>query len=281
LRTVFKFKDKSLPLNQAHVMGILNVTPDSFSDGGHFRQLDQALKQAEQMIIDGAAIIDIGGESTRPGAQAVGLNEELDRVIPVIERLAKNTDVILSVDTSTPTVMKEAAAAGAHLINDVRALQRNGALDMVADLDLPVCLMHMQGTPEDMQNKPEYFDVVDEVSMFLADRLAACASSGIGQEKVLLDPGFGFGKTLEHNLRLINQLPKLLDNDCPLLVGMSRKTMVGAVLDKTVEHRLYGSLALAAASVLHGAFIVRVHDVAETYDVVCMMNAVRAERIIE
>lgn len=281
MRTDFKFKDKSLPLNQAHVMGILNVTPDSFSDGGHFRKLDQAIQQAEQMINDGAAIIDIGGESTRPGAHPVSLDEELDRVIPVIERLAKNTDAILSVDTSSPEVMKAAAAVGAHLINDVRALQRKGALEMASDLGLPVCLMHMQGSPVDMQNKPKYSDVINEVSHFLSGRLEACLSSGIGQEKILLDPGFGFGKTLEHNLRLINQLSQLLDHDCPLLVGMSRKSMVGVVLDKTVENRLHGSLALAAAAVLQGAFIVRVHDVAETYDVVRMTNVVRAERIIE
>jgi dihydropteroate synthase len=277
----FVFKNKSLPLNQAHVMGILNVTPDSFSDGGRFNRQDRALKHAEQMIQAGAAIIDIGGESTRPGAVPVSLQEEMERVLPVVELLAANLDTVISVDTSSPALMTEAAALGAHLINDVRALQRDGALEAAAETGLAVCLMHKQGEPESMQDDPVYADVMNDVCEFFVERIHTCEQAGIAKSKIILDPGFGFGKRLNHNLVLLNRLNQLIIDDCPLLVGMSRKRMIGEVLNKEVDDRLYGSLALAAAAVMNGAWIVRVHDVAETVDVVRMLNAIKQESLNE
>jgi len=278
LDTHYHFNGKSLSRTSAHVMGVLNVTPDSFSDGGRFVGLDQALYQAEAMIEAGAAIIDVGGESTRPGALAVSEAEELARVVPVIEALSARFDTLVSVDTSTPLVMLAAASHGAGLINDVRALQRPGALAAAAQTGLAICLMHMQGQPDKMQNQPRYADVVAEVGAFFQHRLSACAEAGIARDRVLLDPGFGFGKTLEHNLQLLNRLDHLAIDQLPLLVGTSRKSMIGAVLNKPVDERLYGSLATVAAAVLKGAWIVRVHDVAPTVDVVRMLNAVRLER---
>jgi len=265
-----------LDLSRPQVMGILNVTPDSFSDGGRYGQRDAALRHAEAMLQAGATLIDVGGESTRPGARAVSSVEELERVAPVVEAIARELDVIISVDTSTPAVIRETARLGAGLINDVRSLQRDGALDAVADSGLPVCLMHMRGEPTTMQQNPQYPDVVAEVREFLLERLTACAAVGIGAERVILDPGFGFAKTLEHNLSLFKHLQSLHVLGRPLLVGVSRKSMIGKVLGHEVGERLYGSLALAALALSKGAHILRVHDVAQTVDVVRMIAAVDA-----
>lgn len=255
-------------------MGVLNVTPDSFSDGGKFFQKDQALQQARTMIQDGAAIIDVGGESTRPGAAPVSEQEELDRVIPVVEALAADIDAVISVDTSTPSVMRAAAAAGAGLINDVRALERDGALEAANNSALPVCLMHMQGSPVSMQNNPAYQNVVKDVAGYLGERAAACAAAGIARHRILLDPGFGFGKTLQHNLSLLKHLSSLLPMGYPLLVGMSRKSMIGAILDRPVDERLHGSVAAALIAAQSGASILRVHDVAPTVDALKVLKAV-------
>lgn len=265
-----------LDLSRPHVMGILNVTPDSFSDGGRFAARDQALRHAADMVLAGATLIDVGGESTRPGARPVSPVEELERVAPVVETIAAELDVVISLDTSTPAVMREGARLGAGLINDVRSLQREGALQAAAVTGLPVCLMHMLGDPGTMQQNPVYRDVVAEVGEFLAARLAACAAAGIASERVLLDPGFGFAKTLAHNLSLFKRLEVLLELGRPLLVGVSRKSMIGQALGREVDQRLYGGLALAALAVAKGACILRVHDVAETVDVVRMIAAVEA-----
>ena len=272
---IWKIRDIEFDLaEQGMVMGILNVTPDSFSDGGRFSQLDLALQHAEAMVAAGATLIDVGGESTRPGARAVSPLEELERVAPVVERIHRELDVIISVDTSTPAVMRETARLGAGLINDVRSLQREGALDAAAATGLPVCLMHMRGEPGDMQDNPHYDDLVGEVSDFLAERIAQCASVGIAAEKIILDPGFGFAKTLQHNLGLFKHMGALHALGRPLLVGVSRKSMIGQALNRPVGERLYGGLALAALAVTKGARILRVHDVAETVDVVRMIAAV-------
>jgi dihydropteroate synthase len=265
-----------LDLSRPQVMGILNVTPDSFSDGGRYGQRDAALRHAEAMLQAGATLIDVGGESTRPGARAVSPVEELERVAPIVEAIAAELDVIISVDTSTPAVIRETARLGAGLINDVRSLQRDGAVDAAADSGLPVCLMHMRGEPSTMQQSPQYPDVVAEVREFLLERLAACAAAGIGAERVIFDPGFGFAKTLEHNLSLFKHLQALHALGRPLLVGVSRKSMIGKVLGHEVGERLYGSLALAALALSKGAHILRVHDVAQTVDVVRMIAAVEA-----
>ncbi|MCY1285771.1 Dihydropteroate synthase [compost metagenome] len=265
-----------LDLSRPHVMGILNVTPDSFSDGGRYNRLDEALRHAEAMVAAGATLIDVGGESTRPGARAVPPLEELERVAPVVEAIAAELDVVISVDTSTPAVMREVARLGAGLINDVRSLQRDGALDAAAATGLPVCLMHMRGEPTTMQVDPQYVDLLGEVSGFLAQRVEACAGVGIPRERLVLDPGFGFAKTLAHNLSLFKRMDTLHELGLPLLVGVSRKSMVGQALGREVGERLYGSLALAALAVAKGAAILRVHDVAETVDVVRMIAAVQA-----
>jgi dihydropteroate synthase len=257
-------------------MGILNVTPDSFSDGGRFSQQDAALRHAEAMVLAGATLIDVGGESTRPGARVVSPLEELERVAPIVERIARELDVIISVDTSTPAVMRETARLGAGLINDVRSLQRDGALDAAAATGLPVCLMHMLGEPGNMQDSPHYDDLVGEVSGFLAERIAQCATAGIAAEKIILDPGFGFAKTLQHNLSLFKHMEALHALGRPLLVGVSRKSMIGLALNRPVGERLYGGLALAALAMTKGARILRVHDVAETVDVVRMIAAVES-----
>lgn len=266
--------NRVLDLAHAHVMGILNVTPDSFSDGGRFSQLDAALRHAESMVAAGATLIDVGGESTRPGARSVSPTEELERVAPIVERIHRELDVIISVDTSTPAVMRETARLGAGLINDVRSLQRDGALDAAAATGLPVCLMHMLGEPGTMQNDPHYQDVTAEVSEFLAQRLSQCAAVGIAAERIILDPGFGFAKTLDHNLSLFKHMEALHALGRPLLVGVSRKSMIGNALGRPVGERLYGGLALAALALTKGACILRVHDVAETMDVVRMIAAV-------
>jgi dihydropteroate synthase len=268
--------NRVLDLAHAHVMGILNVTPDSFSDGGRFSQLDAALRHAEAMVAAGATLIDVGGESTRPGARVVSPLEELERVAPIVERIARELDVIISVDTSTPAVMRETARLGAGLINDVRSLQRDGALDAAAATGLPVCLMHMLGEPGNMQDSPHYDDLVGEVSGFLAGRVAQCVTAGIPAEKIILDPGFGFAKTLQHNLSLFKHMESLHALGRPLLVGVSRKSMIGMALNRPVGERLYGGLALAALAVAKGARILRVHDVAETVDVVRMLAAVES-----
>lgn len=273
-RVLLRCADRSLDLSTPQVMGILNVTPDSFSDGGRFVLRDAALQQARSMVEQGASIIDIGGESTRPGARPVTEQQELDRVIPVVELLRRELDVVLSVDTSTPQVMTEAAAAGAGLINDVRALQRPGALAAAKNSGLAVCLMHMQGEPSFMQNAPRYAGIVAEVAGFLRQRIEACVQAGIDRSLLLLDPGFGFGKTLQHNLLLLNHLDAFAGLELPLLVGMSRKSMIGSVLNKPVEERLYGSLALAVMAVQKGAGIIRVHDVGPTMDALRMAVAV-------
>ncbi|WP_338526472.1 dihydropteroate synthase [Pseudomonas batumici] len=268
--------NRVLDLAQTHVMGILNVTPDSFSDGGRFNHLDAALRHAQAMVEAGATLIDIGGESTRPGARAVSPGEELERVAPVVERIHRELDVIISVDTSTPEVMRESARLGAGLINDVRSLQRDGALEAAAATGLPVCLMHMLGEPGNMQDDPHYEDVTREVVDFLAERMARCAAAGIAAERIVLDPGFGFAKTLAHNLSLFKHMEALHALGRPLLVGVSRKSMIGQALGRPVGERLYGGLALAALAMSKGARILRVHDVAETVDVVRMIAAVDA-----
>lgn len=264
-----------LDLSQTHVMGILNVTPDSFSDGGQFARRDAALRHAEAMVAAGATLIDVGGESTRPGARAVSVTEELERVAPMVEAIAAHLDVIVSVDTSTPAVMREAARLGAGLINDVRALERDGALDAAAATGLPVCLMHMRGEPGTMQDDPRYDDVTQDVARYLESRMAACATAGIDASRIVLDPGFGFAKTLAHNLSLFKHLEALHRLGRPLLVGVSRKSMIGLTLERSVDERLYGSLALAALAMTKGARILRVHDVHETVDVVRMIAAVQ------
>lgn len=259
-------KGLSLSLERPHVMGILNVTPDSFSDGGHFNQLERAMTHARQMVAEGATLIDIGGESTRPGAPDVSEQEELDRVLPVVEHMVRELDVMISLDTSKATVMREGCAAGAHLINDVRALLEPGALAAAAAADVPVCLMHMQGQPRTMQAEPHYDDLLGEVRAFFDERIAACLTAGIVREQLLLDPGYGFGKTLAHNYQLLAQQESLLDYQLPLLVGMSRKSMIGNLLGRPVDERLAGSLACALVGMQRGARIIRVHDVRATMD---------------
>ena len=265
---------KPLDLSQPRVMGILNVTPDSFSDGGRFLGRERAIAQAQRMVEEGAAIIDIGGESTRPGSGGVSLEEELRRVVPVVEALSPHLPVPISVDTSKPEVMQAAVEAGAGMINDVYALRQQGALQMAASLQVPVCLMHMLGEPRTMQQAPQYDDVLKEVAEFLRQQVLRCTAAGIERERLLLDPGFGFGKSLQHNLTLLKHLPELLGEGLPLLVGMSRKSMIGAVLDETVEHRLYGSVAAATLAAWMGAKVIRVHDVKATVDAVKMVAAV-------
>ncbi|MDR5866341.1 dihydropteroate synthase [Halomonas koreensis] len=267
-----------LDLSFPRVMGILNVTPDSFSDGGRHVALDDALRRAEQMLAEGAAIIDVGGESTRPGAEPVPVQQELDRVGPVVEALVRELDALVSVDTSTPEVMREASLRGAGMLNDVRNLRREGALRAAAASGLPVCLMHMLGEPGDMQDAPRYDAPVEEaVADFLEARVAACEAAGLRRERLLLDPGFGFAKTVEHNLRLLRRLDHLERLGLPLLVGMSRKSMIGKVLGRPVEERLPGGLALSALAVERGARILRVHDVGPHVDAVNMTWAVLEE----
>lgn len=263
-----------LNLSKPAVMGVLNVTPDSFSDGGKFCNHEQAISQALRMVDQGAAIIDVGGESTRPGADPVSEQEELDRVIPVVLALAAEVDAIISVDTSTPAVMAEAESAGAGLINDVRALEREGALECAKNSTLPVCLMHMQGDPVSMQNNPQYSNVVSDVAGYLMERVRACRDAGIVDDRILLDPGFGFGKSLQHNLSLLKHLDQLVALGFPVLVGMSRKSMIGAILGKHVDERLHGSVAAAIIAAHNGASIIRVHDVGPTVDALKIVSAV-------
>ena len=255
------------------IMGILNLTPDSFSDGGDWLAVPAAVNRALEMQQQGADIIDIGGESTRPGAAAVSVQQELDRVIPVIEALTTQLDVPVSIDTSKPEVMSAAVAAGAAMINDVCALRHEGAMAMAASLSVPVCLMHMQGEPRIMQDAPRYDDVVVEVQQFLTERAAQCEASGIKKEHIVLDPGFGFGKTLQHNISLFKALPELLASGYPLLVGVSRKSMIGQITGKDVSDRVAGSVSAALLAAMAGASILRVHDVAETCDALKVVTA--------
>jgi dihydropteroate synthase len=269
------FAGRELDMSRCHVMGVLNVTPDSFSDGGQFNRPDAALVRARQMVADGATFIDIGGESTRPGATPVSVQEELDRVCPVVETAARELDAVISVDTSAPEVMAETAKLGAGLINDVRALQRDGAPVVAAQAGIPVCIMHIQGEPDTMQDRPEYRNVRREVSAFLTERIRVAELAGIRPENILLDPGFGFGKSLEHNLQLLASLEQMHILGHPLLIGVSRKSMLGHITGREVNERLPASLAAATIAAMKGASIIRVHDVRETVDAVRVVAAVK------
>lgn len=270
--------DRELLLDRPRVMGILNITPDSFSDGGKFNQLDTAIAQAERMAEAGADVIDVGGESTRPGASPVPSAEQIRRVVPVIAALAKRLSVPISVDTSEPDVMRAAAAAGAGLLNDQMALRVEGALEAAAELRLPVCLMHIQGTPATMQDAPHYLDVVDEVRRFLADRVLAAQFAGLDPKQLLVDPGFGFGKMLEHNLSLLANLKQLTGIGAGLMVGLSRKRMIGELTEQALDGRTSGSVAAALIAAQQGAILLRVHDVRETVDALKILQALQGKR---
>jgi dihydropteroate synthase len=277
---VLQCAGRSLDLSRPVIMGVINTTPDSFSDGGTLYQsarldLELAMSRARKMVEEGALVLDIGGESTRPGAVAVSSAEEMERVLPLVERIAAELDVIISVDTSSPALMAEAASSGAGMLNDVRALGREGALAAAAATGLPVCLMHMQGNPDTMQRQPAYADVADEVEHFLVTRVAACEAMGIKRQRLVLDPGFGFGKSVQHNLQLLAALPRLALLGLPLLVGLSRKSMIGELIGREVTQRLPASLGLAVLAVERGAAIIRTHDVAATHDAVAMWTALK------
>lgn len=277
--TILQCAGRSLDLAQPHIMGILNLTPDSFSDGGRYLRWQDALTHAQAMQQDGATIIDLGAESTRPGAHAVSSQEEMDRLLPVLEQLSARLDIVFSIDTSTAEVISASAQLGAGLINDVRALTRPNALQAAAATGLPVCLMHMQGQPNTMQEQPKYDDVVLQVLDFLQARMQACQQAGISAEKIVIDPGFGFGKTLNHNLQLLAQLQRFQQLACPVLVGVSRKSMLGAVLNgAAIDQRLYAGLAAAVLAVERGASIIRTHDVKPTYDALKMLSALLGEK---
>lgn len=267
------FADRVLDMSGCHVMGILNVTPDSFSDGGRYTTAEIALSRAREMVADGAAFIDVGGESTRPGATAVSVEEELERVCPVVEAIARDLDVVVSVDTSSPQVMAEVVKLGAGMINDVRALQRDGAPEVVASAGVPVCVMHIQGEPDTMQDDPRYRNVRREVSSFLTERMRVIEKAGVRSDNIILDPGFGFGKSPQHNLQLLASLEQLQLLGHPILVGMSRKSMLGHITGRDVSERLPASLAAATISAMKGASIIRVHDVRETVDAVKVVTA--------
>ncbi|WP_455819141.1 dihydropteroate synthase [Pseudomonas cerasi] len=271
-------RDSVLDLSHPHVMGILNVTPDSFSDGGKHNELIQALTHANEMINAGATIIDVGGESTRPGAAEVSIQQELDRVIPVVEAIAQRFEVWISVDTSKADVIRESARAGAHILNDIRSLHEPGALAAAAETGLPVCLMHMQGEPKTMQHAPHYQNILHEVDAFFIEHIARCEAAGIKKSQLLLDPGFGFGKNLSHNYRLLAHLADYHHFGLPLLVGMSRKSMVGQLLNVGPSQRLTGSLACAVIAAMQGAHILRVHDVKETVEAMRVVEATQSAR---
>jgi len=267
--------NKQFDLSRAIVMGILNVTPDSFSDGGRFSRVEHAVEHAMRMQHEGADIIDIGGESTRPGANAVTVDEELERVIPVIRALRQHSSLPISIDTSKPEVMRAAVAEGADMVNDVNALQAEGAVETCARLAVPVCLMHMQGEPRTMQLNPQYDDVVKDVSAYLQQRSIECIESGIHRNNIVIDPGFGFGKALRHNLDLLNRLESISALELPVLVGISRKSMLGAILDRPVAERLYAGIAAAVIAHNKGARLFRVHDVAPTRDALAVCDALQ------
>ena len=279
---LLKCGTRTIDLARPIVMGVLNVTPDSFSDGGRFVDVDAAVAHGLSMVREGAAIIDVGGESTRPGANPVNADDEIRRVVPVVEQLRMQTDVVISVDTSKPQVIRAAASAGAELINDVRALTEEGALEAVATSQCAVCLMHMRGSPQNMQLLPRYDDVVNEVKDFLEERVRVCRAAGVAADRLVIDPGFGFGKTLEHNLELLRHLGKLDVSSreglaaatLPIMVGVSRKSMVGHLTGRPAVERVYGSIALALIAVVNGARIVRVHDVGATVDALKVATAV-------
>jgi dihydropteroate synthase len=271
----FKFASRQLDLSITQVMGVLNVTPDSFSDGGKFNQVELALSRAEAMVDEGATIIDIGGESTRPGASPVSVQEELDRVCPAVECVSKSLDVVISVDTSRPEVMAETISLGAGLMNDVRAFTLPGVQELVAKHDVALCLMHMKGTPLTMQAHPKYVSVKNEVFGFLELRAQELIAAGVYSERIILDPGFGFGKTLEHNMELLSATGKLCKLGYPVLIGLSRKSMFAALLNRQVDERLFGSIAAATIGASLGASILRVHDVQATVDAARVVDAVR------
>ncbi|WP_065978101.1 dihydropteroate synthase [Pseudoalteromonas lipolytica] len=274
MTTVSLPRGRTLHLDTPVVMGILNVTPDSFSDGGNYCQLDSAVKQAHTLLEQGAKIIDIGGESTRPGAPDVSLEDELDRVIPLVKALRKTSDCIISIDTSKSEVMRQAILAGADIINDVRALQELGAIEVLASYpDVAICLMHMQGQPRTMQSNPQYEDLFADINDFFSERIEACEQAGIQQQRIILDPGFGFGKTLAHNYEILNRFDEFNQFNLPVLAGLSRKSMIGNLLNKSTDERLAGSLAGALIAAQNGAKIIRVHDVSETLDVLTVWQA--------
>lgn len=278
--SLLKCADRQLDLSKVQVMGILNVTPDSFSDGGSLYSAnklnaDVLLEKARLMIKQGATILDVGGESTRPNAQIVSEAQEMDRVLPALELLVKNTDVVVSIDTSNAGLMRESAKMGAGMINDVRALERKGAISAAVMAKLPVCLMHMKGTPKTMQNAPIYENVVDEVFNYLLARASLCQELGMAKEQIILDPGIGFGKNLSQNLCLLQSTADFVDTGYKLLIGTSRKSMFGQLLGREVNDRLAGSLASVAYAVMNGASILRVHDVKETVDVVRVIEAIK------
>ena len=267
---------KSLDLSRTVIMGVLNVTPDSFSDGGQFVKLDDARQQAEYMLRSGAEIIDVGGESTRPGAQAVSVENELERVLPVIDRLKQEFDCVISVDTSKPEVMTEAVKSGAGLINDVCGFRTEQSIQAAAQSGVPVCIMHMQGDPRTMQQSPSYDDVVEDVKLFLINKAEQCQQYGIDKSKIIIDPGFGFGKAVEHNLSLLNHLDLLCQTGYPVLAGLSRKSMIGHLLGLPVEERMAPSVALAIKAVQNGVKIIRAHDVKQTHDAIRMIEALNS-----
>ncbi len=258
-------------------MGVLNITPDSFSDGGRYYQLEHALSRAHQMIAEGADIIDIGGESSKPGALPVSCEEELKRVVPVIKRLRAESDICISIDTTKARVMHEAIYSGASIINDIAGFRSDESLAMAVKLDVPLCLMHMQGEPQKMQNNPQYQDdVVDEINFFFQQRIERCVAAGIKRKNLILDPGFGFGKTPQHNMRIIHQMSKFQQHHLPVMIGVSRKSTLGVILNTPVEKRIAGGLAIAVFSALHGVSILRTHDVAETNQALIMVQAIHA-----
>jgi dihydropteroate synthase len=272
------FKDnleQSKPRKHIQVMGVINTTPDSFSDGGQFSAIDNAFQHALKLIDDGVDILDVGGESTRPGSVQVGLDQELARTVPLIKLIREVSDVAISIDTNKPNVIQQAVDAGATMINSIWALRLESSLELAADLDVPVCFMHMQGTPETMQKNPTYDDVVNDVLDFLKHRIDAAINAGIKPYNIIVDPGFGFGKTLQHNLQLLQSLAEFKSLNVPLLVGMSRKGMIGTILNKPVDQRLHGSVSSAVIAAMLGADIVRVHDVPETLDAIAMVNALQ------
>lgn len=257
------------------IMGILNCTPDSFSDGNQFNSSSKALFRVEEMVRQGADIIDIGGESSRPGSRTISLQEELDRVLPIIEKIRAEFDICLSIDTTKPEVMRATASIGINLINDISALSAEKSLETVAELALPVCLMHMQLSPETMQDNPQYNQIIDDINQYFSQKIAVCLAAGIQREHIILDPGFGFGKTVEHNLQIINELDQFKKHQRPVLIGISRKSTLGALLNKAVDFRLVGGLTYGVVAVLKGAAILRTHDIDETKDALILLNALQ------